>query len=134
MILTRTDTSASVALPDDYYWEDEHASVVAQSVETGLTGAALIQEAARQYREMTLRPWATDASWISRATLDTLRAWANVPGLAMTLTRLGQTHSLRWRSDNGAALDREPVVYWVNDTADAADEPQYRVTLRFWVL
>jgi hypothetical protein len=41
MILTRTDTSAQLTLPDDYYWEDEHA-----------TGAALIQEAVRKYREL----------------------------------------------------------------------------------
>ena len=130
MILTRTDTAATLELPDDLYWEDEHVSPIVQSIDPSLTGAALIQEAARQWRPMTLRPWKDDASWITRATLDTLLAWASVPGLAMTLTRLDVTHTLRWRHSD-TALERAPVGYWVNDTADPLDVPKYRVTLRF---
>ncbi|AHF04074.1 hypothetical protein MARPU_09500 [Marichromatium purpuratum 984] len=133
MILTRTDTAAAIELPDDLYWEDEHISPIAQSIEPSLTGAALIQEAARQWRPMTLRPWKDDASWITRATLDTLLAWASVPGLSMSMTRLGVTHAVRWHH-SGTAIERTPVSYWVNDTADSDEEPQYRATLRFLIL
>jgi len=133
MILTRIDTAAALELPDDLYWEDEHATLVRQSVEPGLTGAALIQEGTLQYRPMTLRAWSAAASWIPRATLDALSAWANVPGLVLTLARLGATYSVRFRYDTDV-IDPDPVQFRVNDTADSAADPSYRVTLRLWIL
>lgn len=134
MILARTDTAATVTLPDDYYWEDEYrAPVVVQTVADSLTGAALIQEAVRQWRPLTLRPWSDGASWLPQTTLATLRAWSAVPGLTMTLTRLGVAHAVQWRHDT-LAVDPEPVTFHVNDTIDPSQDPQYRVTLRFLVV
>ncbi|MBK1709802.1 hypothetical protein [Marichromatium gracile] len=130
MRLTRLDTGAALDLPDDLYWEDEHARTgVRQSITPSLTGAALIQVATLQYRALTLRPWAEDAAWIDRAQLDTLSAWAALPDLEMTLERHGHAHQVRWRYDSdGRAILAEPVLYAADQT------PYWRVSLMLLVV
>ncbi|MBK1719234.1 hypothetical protein [Thiocystis violacea] len=131
MILTRTDTSAALTLPDDWYWEDEHTwTPVEQSVEPSLTGAALIQESTRQYRPITLRPWSDVATWIDRATLATLATWSRLPGLTLTLAWMGTTRTVLWRYDSGKCLDVDPIDHAVDDSG-TPPLPPVRVTLRF---
>ncbi|MCF1184043.1 hypothetical protein L0E83_11440 [Marichromatium gracile] len=119
MRLTRLDSGAWVDLPDDLYWEDEHARTgVRQSITPSLGGAALVQVATLQYRALTLRPWAEDAAWVDRDRLGTLSAWAALPELAMTLERHGHSHQVRWRYDgDGRAILAEPVLYATEQTA-----------------
>lgn len=136
MNLQRLDTGVSVALPDDYYWENQFsASRIEQVVSDSLTGAVIVEEWTRDWCPIVLRPWNSDASWIGVSTLATLDAWASVPGLKMILTLRGVDYLVCWHTAE-KALEAEPCWWEVNDTADTGDlaAPRYRATLRFLVL
>lgn len=85
-------TLGALTLPDGLIWQDEFAwSPVTQSVEYGLTGALVVQEATRLAgRPITLVGQASGnqsaACWITRADLLTLQAALCVAGAQFTLT------------------------------------------------
>lgn len=70
-----------IALPAGMLWVDEFAWVAAlTAVERGLTGAQIIDVATKvEGRSITLQG-AQDQGWIRRATLQAVRALADVPG------------------------------------------------------
>lgn len=75
---------ASIALPDDLEWVDEFDySRTAQQVDYALSGALIVEEAARlQGRPITLRSWQsgnTYAALADRATVIALQAQADTP-------------------------------------------------------
>ncbi|MGE4338191.1 MAG: hypothetical protein AB7E55_19765 [Pigmentiphaga sp.] len=77
----------TVQLPRGMVWVDEHDWVASEkSVEHSVSGALLIDGTVRQAgRPITLEA-ADDAGWISRSALQALRALANSPTAAYTLT------------------------------------------------
>lgn len=116
-------TLGGVTLPDDLQWTDEYAwSPVARAAEHSLTGALIVEEAARLAgRPITLSgEWA----WIGIATLANLRALAATPGWTGTLV-LADTRSFEvaFRDDGVTA---EAVLF---EAPSGAVGDQWRVTL-----
>lgn len=121
--------AVSVELPFDLAWSDELAwHPVKQAVDWSVTGAAIVQvQQITSGRPITLEPPVALASWIRRGTLDQLQAWANVPGLVMTLTLRGVNHSVIWRHQDGEVMAAKPVMPQEGVEADDA----YTATLKF---
>lgn len=128
MTITLAYGSTTLTLPVDLFWADENQwSPVEQSTERSITGALIVSSATRiKGRPITLQPLDDSTAWMDRALVDALRIPAAVPGQVMTLTLGGQTYSVIFRHQDGAALDATPVVFY-NDV-DNADF--YRTTLR----
>lgn len=85
MQLKNLATLATVSLSNDFVWLDEHSwsPVVAASAYT-ITGALIVQSAARQSGRAITLGAEPDMGWVTRATLETLRQWAAVPLSATT--------------------------------------------------
>jgi hypothetical protein len=125
---TLTVGGTTVTFSDDLIWADEFAwAPVEQSVERTITGALVVQTAARVAgRPITLAAEDDNSGWITRAALDQFKVWAAVPGQAMTLVYRGVSHSVIWRHQD-TALDAAPVVFY----SDVQSGDYYRATLRF---
>lgn len=111
MKLTNKATGEVLTLHHDLLWTDEHSwskTVVTKTY--AITGALLIQAATRKTgRYITLAPPNEEMAWMPRATVDTLRAWADIAELQMTLLMdNGTTYNVRFRNDDGA-LEAKPV-------------------------
>lgn len=126
-MITITDNITTLALPADMLWADEFAwHPVEQRHEQTITGALVVQTAARLAgRPITLQS-GPNFAWLTRAELDTLNAWANTPGQQLTLTIFGTAHTVVFRHEDGA-LQAEMVLYHASPTA--AD--YYTCTARF---
>lgn len=125
---TLSDGAITVTFTDDLQWVDEFAwAPVEQNVERTITGALVVQNAARAAgRPITLAPDSESAAWMTRASLDTLRTWAATAGQVLTLGHRGVNRSVIWRHQD-TAIDATPVVPF----ADVQAGDFYRVTLRF---
>lgn len=128
MSITLSHSGTTVTLDPDLFWSDEHAwQPVEQSAQRTVTGALVISVSARNGgRPITLQPEDDSSAWMSKATLDTLKSWAAVPGRQMNLNIRGTSYIVIFRHQDGA-IEAAPLVHY-NDV-DAAD--WYRVTLRF---
>lgn len=126
---TLTYLSTTIDLDDDLAWTDENSwHPVEQTVQRSITGALIVSSAARvKGRPITLQPSDDSSAWMSRATLDALRAWAAVPGRQMTLTLRGVTYTVIFRHHDGAAIEATPII----DYSDVQNDDWYSVTLRF---
>lgn len=73
-------------LPNDLLWVDEFSwSPVVQHKQYSLTGAMIVESAAKQTgRPITLEP-PQDMAWVGRNTATTLWEWAALPGEMFTL-------------------------------------------------
>lgn len=130
MTITLSDTSITLALPDDLRWADEATwSRVQQAVERSITGALLVQIGERindTGRPITLAPPDPEAAWMSRATLNQLLAWRDVPGKQLTLILRGTTHQVLFRHQDEPVIDAEPVKF----VSDEDGTDLYLVTIR----
>jgi hypothetical protein len=130
MSLTLTVGGTTVELDPDLFWSDEFAwSRVSQTVQPSINGALIVQQSVMQGnagRPITLQPEGDDSAWVSRATLDQLKVWADTPLLTLTLAGLrGTSRSVMFRQQDGA-LDSRPVVHY----SDVEGSDNYLVTLR----
>jgi len=126
MILT--DGVTSITLPDDLQWTDEFDyDTVEQAVERSVTGAQIIHIAVKTGgRPITLESGDRYA-WISRATVDALRALAATPDDDLTLTiSVGRVLNCRFRRHDGPAIEAKPVMHM----APAESTDRYLLTLR----
>ena len=83
--LRRKDNRAEITLPQDMRWTDEFdwAKTAQAEPQRTLSGGLVIQQGIKQNgRPVTL---AGDWVWLPRATLETLREWADTPELEMVL-------------------------------------------------
>lgn len=99
-----------VALPGDLEWTDEHAwSMVVRASEYSLTGALILQEAAKQAgRPITLSS-DNDRAWITVATLASLQALNALPGWTGTLVLAdARTFTVAFRDEGIVAA---PAVF-----------------------
>ncbi|MHA6896640.1 hypothetical protein ACQUJT_21575 [Ralstonia pseudosolanacearum] len=127
MQLKHLADSAVLALPDDLLWADEHAWTPAvAAVSYLLTGALLVESAARQKgRPLTLLG-AADMAWVTRATVNTLYAWAANPGSRFELTLAdARAFTVAFRHHE-TAIEAEPVMGF----PARHDADFYRLTLR----
>lgn len=124
--------TTEIALDPDLQWSDEFSwSPVKQSAEYSITGALLIDESVMLAgRPITLAPPDPSAAWLTRATLNALMAWAEVPGRVMTLTLRGAARSVMFRRTDGPAIEAEPVIF-VADPEPGGFGDHYLATLRF---
>jgi hypothetical protein len=127
MTTTLTYASTALTLPDDLLWPDEYAwQAVEQRAQYTITGALLVESAAKQAgRPLTLQGGGNWA-WLDRTTLETLRAWAALPAQTFSLLFRGVTYSVVFDQPNGA-ISATPVV----DYSDPTTTDYYVVTLRF---
>jgi len=127
--LTHTPSSTTVTLPDALNWSDEYTwSPVQQSKTYTTTGALLIEEGVMQAGRPITLEGQIDATWCTRALVDTLRAWAATAGIVLTLTLRGVARSVTFDHEKGA-LQGLPVMFFADGSIDSAD--WYVPTLRF---
>lgn len=130
-MITLSDGTATVELPDDLYWEDEHWSPVEQAMSRSLTGAAIIQVAAAQKgRPITLAPpsrWGSGGGWMKREHIPQIQAWADTPGQVLTLTLRGQAHSVVWRHQDAPAFEAENLWHSTDPQPDQWCMPTFRL-------
>lgn len=120
MQISLTYDGLTLELPSDLQWTDRDSwSPVEQVVETSITGAALIDIAARTAgRPFTLSGNESQA-WMPFSTVDRLRSWAAVAGRQMTLMLDGASYPVIFRHHDKPAIDVSPVVdYSSTDNAD----------------
>ena len=131
MELKNLFSGATLALPDDLLWSDEHTwSPVVSSVSYLITGALLVQSATRQAgRDITL-VGAADMAWVTRSVVNLLREWAALPldsatgRFELTLTD-GRVFTVAFRHADGA-IEAEPVTGFPARN----DNDFYRITLK----
>ncbi|WP_247424920.1 hypothetical protein [Ralstonia pseudosolanacearum] len=128
MQLKHLADSAVLALPDDLLWADEHAWTPAvAAVSYLLTGALLVESAARQKGRPLTLVGAADMAWVTRAAVNTLYAWAASPASRFELTLAdGRAYTVAFRH-NETAIEAEPVTgfpAW-------REGDFYRLTVRF---
>lgn len=148
-------TPLALALPPDLLWVDQYGwQQVAQSKEYTSTGALLLETWAKQAGQPLTLQGTQDRAWCARGTLATLRTWASVPGLVLSLAHRGTTYSVAFDHDS-APITAEPLTdllqggqsrYTVRnelgqtlvdadiDYTDPRDTDPFAVTLRFVIL
>lgn len=132
MQLKNLADEVTVLLPDDLLWIDEHAwSPAVASTSYLITGALLIQSALRQAGRPITLMGAPDMAWVTRATVEQLRAWAAVPvsaasgRFALTFAD-GRVFTVAFRHDD-TPIESEPVL----GIPARSSGDFYRLTLRF---
>lgn len=129
MRLTHLGLSESLTLSHDLLWVDEHGWVpVISNVTYSLTGALIVESGSRQGgRPITLSPPNANMAWHTRATVDTLHAWAGAPGQQFELELDdGRTFNVMFRHQEASPIDSKPVVGF---PAYQAGDP-WQVTLK----
>ena len=113
MSLTLADVSTTLALNPDLYWSDENNwHPVEQTADRTITGALIVQAAARVAgRPVTLEPIDDESAWMTLAQVTALRNWAAVPGKTMTLTLRGEAREVIFRHQDGG-FEARPVIQY----------------------
>ena len=131
MELKNLFNGATLSLPDDLLWSDEHGwSPVVSSVSYLITGSLLVQSATRQSGRAITLVGAADMAWVSRSAVNVLHDWAALPldavsgrfELTLTDTRV---FTVAFRHGDGA-IEAEPVTGFPART----DADFYRITLK----
>lgn len=99
-------TLDAINLPSDLEWVDEYTwSPVKNKTDITLTGALIIQEAAQLTgREITLQG-GTEASWVTRAVVDSLKAKSDIVDNIMTLSYHGRSFSVAFNRAGGNPIN-----------------------------
>lgn len=128
MSITLSDGVITLALHPDLLWSDEWSwNAVEQGVERSITGALIVSFTQREAgRSITLEPEDDSSAWMTRASLNVLRNWAEGAGRTLVLTLQGSPRQVVFRHHEGPAITATPVVHF----ADASDSDLFRVTLR----
>ena len=131
MELKNLFSGATLTLPDDLLWSDEHGwSPVVSSVSYLITGSLLVQSATRQAGRAITLVGAADMAWVTRSVVNVLREWAALPLDAVTgrfeLTLMdGLMFTVAFRHADGA-IEAEPVTGFPARN----DNDFYRITLK----
>ncbi|MCU6432624.1 hypothetical protein LPB67_02380 [Undibacterium sp. Jales W-56] len=127
MQLKNLADSALVALPDDLLWSDEHAWTPAvAAVSYLLTGALLVESAARQKGRPLTLVGSADMAWVTRETVNALYGWAALPSRQFELTLTdGRVFTVAFRHHE-TAIEAEPVTGF----PARHNNDFYRLTLR----
>ena len=126
---TLTYSSTTLTLPADLAWTDEYAwRAVEQTRAYTITGAQVVQAFARQSGRPITLSGGPDRAWITRTQLETLRAWAALPGQTFSLVVRGAAARTVAFDHDAGAMEAEPVFA----DSDVADGDFYTVKLRFF--
>lgn len=132
MQLKNLADNVTVLLPDDLLWTDEHAwSPAVASTSYLITGALLIQSALRQAGRPITLVGAPDMAWVTRITVEQLRAWAAIPvsaasGRFALIFADGRVFTVAFRHGE-TPIESEPVL----GIPARSGGDFYRLTLRF---
>ena len=132
MQLKNLSTGVELVLPDDLLWSDEYNwSPTVASTSYLVTGALLIQSATRQAGRPITLVGAPDMAWVTRATVEQLRAWAASPvgsatGRFVLAFADGRTFTVVFRHAE-SPIEAEPVLGFPS----RVDTDFYRMTLKF---
>ena len=127
---TLTNGATTITLADHLEWIDEFDfAAVGQRVGRGVTGVIYVDEMALSGgRPITLQ--GADDRWVLRSVAETLLAWAQTPGLTMTLTLRGTAYTVIFNREQGKAIDAR-AVGWLGWHGDVQANDAYVVTVRF---
>lgn len=105
-MITLSDGTTTITLPDDLQWQDEFTwQPVESSTEYSLSGALIVQEAARQDgRPITLHG-GQEGAWVTRSTVNALHQMASQPGKVLILSLWGVAHTVMFRRPALAAAE-----------------------------
>jgi hypothetical protein len=122
-----TITLDGITLPADLYWSDEYEWVpIESSQEYAITGALVIDAAARiAGRPITLEG-ATDRGWMLRSVLQQVYALTTPADRQMTLVHNGSSYTVVFRA-GAESITAQPIFPLSNPQSDLP----YVVTLRF---
>jgi hypothetical protein len=126
-----TPIGGPIDLPNDMFWTDEHKWVPAVAKpQFTLTGALVIESAAKLAgRPISLEP-PEDMAWVSRATVEALREWAATPGRRFKLAFEYPTDTRQFIvvfRHNETPLEATPVLGF----PQFADDNWFRLAVRF---
>lgn len=115
MSCTLTYGATVLELPEDLLWTNEFRwSRVSQSVERSVTGALLLDVSTRTGGRQITLAGKEDSAWIQRSGLQTLEAWAELPGQQFTLTHNGVARTVIFdhgtAEESNAIKQLEPVI------------------------
>jgi len=127
MLLKNLLDNTVLILPDDLLWTDEHAWTPAvAAVSYLLTGALLVESAARQKGRPITLVGPADMAWVTRATVNTLYTWAALPERHFALTLFDQRLFTVAFRHHETPIEAEPVMGF----PARHNEDFYRLTLR----
>lgn len=127
MSTTLVNGATTLTLSDDLLWTDEFDwAAVEQSQQYGLTGALILDSAAKVSGRTIRLEAGDDYGWMARSTLSTLRTWAGLAGQQFTLNYRSVAHTVVFDHAAGA-IDASPVL----GCPDPIDADYYVVSLRF---
>lgn len=131
MLLTSLSDNASVTLPDDLLWIDEHSwTPPVATVSYLLTGALLVESSFRQAGRPITLVGTSDMGWITRKVVNTLYDWASKPQKNLDLNLFdGRDFTVTFRH-NEAPLEVEPILGFPSKT----DRDFYRTTIRLCIV
>ena len=129
MSITLTYNGTTAHLSDRLQWTNEYDwSPVDQATSYSTTGALLVDVALKQAgRPITLMGTET-AAWVTRALCSTLQAWANLPGIQLTLVLRGQARQVMFDHSKGGFTGQP--VFKLQD-GEESPEQLYLPTFRF---
>lgn len=117
-MITLSDGTETIELPEDLNWSDRHWSPVAQAFTRSVTGKPIIQEAASQQgRPITLEP-PTGGGWMLASNEPQITDWHDTPGQKLTLDYHGETHTVQFRHHDGQGYESTPVRYVIKPAQD----------------
>ena len=131
MELKNLFSGATLTLPDDLLWSDEHSwSPVVSSVSYLITGSLLVQSATRQAGRAITLVGAADMAWVTRSVVNVLREWAALPldaviGRFELTLQDSRVFTVAFRHADGA-LEAEPVTAF----PARSEGDFYRITLK----
>lgn len=116
-----------LTLPKNLTWPDEYEwAQVEQRTQYSITGALIIEAGAKQAgRPITLQG-DRSGPWFTRATLETLRAWAALPAEQFVLSYRGTNLNVVFDHSQNAITAQSIAGH-----ADPEDSDFYAATLRF---
>lgn len=121
-------TLDAIELPENLYWQDEYRwTPVVQTREYSLTGALVVEEGIRQAGRPVTLTTPEGGGWISRTTVEALRATLDDEATLTLTLHDGRAISVRWRHDD-IPIEAEPILPGLADPDATA---LYRITLRF---
>lgn len=127
MSITLSYNATTLALPNDLHWPDEYDwHPVVQSTQFATTGALHIDVAVKQAGQLITLMADEDRAWMTRAMCDQLKAWANLPGITLSLVIKGVTYSVMFDHEK-TGFEAHPVMFFEDMQSDDA----YVATLRF---
>ncbi len=125
---TLSDGTTTLVLPDDLDWSDEFSwAPVVQATDYSITGALIVQTAARQTGRPITLVGSESRAWVRQPVVLQLDTWSHVAGQVLTLVMRGVSRQVMFRHTDAPAFDAREI--WGEVPTLASQE--FAVTLKF---